>query len=76
MPGLKNRWFAPNSLKKTYQEGRLTGLYIPFWTYDAKADGWFTGRGRAHQNLPRQGWPHPYHYRLVPGQRLRGTIFQ
>ena len=42
---IKKRWFAPNSLKKTYQEGRLTGLYIPFWTYDAKADGWFTGRG-------------------------------
>ena len=42
---VKKRWFAPNSLKKSYQEGRLTGLYIPFWTYDAKADGWFTGRG-------------------------------
>ena len=42
---VKKRWFAPNSLKKSYQEGRLTGLYIPFWTYDAQADGWFTGRG-------------------------------
>lgn len=42
---VKKRWFAPSSLKKSYQEGRLTGLYIPFWTYDAKADGWFTGRG-------------------------------
>ncbi len=42
---VKTRWFAPNSLKRSYQEGRLYGMYIPFWTFDAKASGRYYGRG-------------------------------
>lgn len=38
-------WFAPNALKKTYQEGNLTGIYIPFWTFDTDAVGHYWGRG-------------------------------
>ena len=26
---LRKRWFAPNSLKKSYQEGRLNAVYLP-----------------------------------------------
>jgi LSD1 subclass zinc finger protein len=33
---LKNLWWAPNDLVKTAsQEGKMTGMYIPYWTYDA-----------------------------------------
>jgi predicted RNA-binding Zn-ribbon protein involved in translation (DUF1610 family) len=33
---IKGRWFAPNDLKKTARlDARLTGIYLPFWTYDA-----------------------------------------
>jgi DNA-directed RNA polymerase subunit RPC12/RpoP len=33
---LKSRWFAPNALKRFARlEGRLQGLYTPYWTYDA-----------------------------------------
>lgn len=42
---VKSRWFAPNKLKKAYQQGRLDGIYIPFWTFDAKVDAMFDGRG-------------------------------
>jgi predicted RNA-binding Zn-ribbon protein involved in translation (DUF1610 family) len=45
---VKTRWFAPNALKKSYGEGNLQGMYIPFWTYDVDAYARYTGRGGRH----------------------------
>lgn len=42
---IKKRWFAPNLLKKSYSEGTLQGVYIPFWTYDAEASAAYHGQG-------------------------------
>lgn len=42
---VKSRWFAPNKLKQSYQQGKLDGIYIPFWTFDAEADAYYSGRG-------------------------------
>jgi DNA-directed RNA polymerase subunit RPC12/RpoP len=28
-------WFAPNALKQIANLGQLTGVYLPYWTYDA-----------------------------------------
>lgn len=42
---VKTRWFAPNQLKKAYQDGKLGGIYLPFWTFDADAQANFTGQG-------------------------------
>lgn len=42
---IKRLWFAPNKLKKAYQEGRLDGIYLPFWTFDAKATAHYSGEG-------------------------------
>lgn len=34
---LKDLWFAPSDLVKlASQDGKLTGMYIPYWTYDAQ----------------------------------------
>lgn len=33
---LKGRWFAPNNLKKKALVDTLRGLYIPYWTFDAR----------------------------------------
>jgi DNA-directed RNA polymerase subunit RPC12/RpoP len=42
---LKTRWFAPNALKKFARlEGRLQGLYTPYWTYDAVTVSRYTGQ--------------------------------
>lgn len=42
---LKGLWFAPNNLKKAaVVEGRLTGCYVPYWTYDAHAETAYTGQ--------------------------------
>jgi DNA-directed RNA polymerase subunit RPC12/RpoP len=42
---LKNRWFAPNKLKKySAQDSKLTGLFVPYWTYDAGTFSRYSGR--------------------------------
>lgn len=43
-------WFAPNSLKKYAEAGRpLSGVYLPFYTYDAVGDADYRGqRGDAY----------------------------
>ncbi len=30
-----SRWFAPNSLKRFANLGKLEGVYLPYWTYDS-----------------------------------------
>ena len=33
---IKKRWWAPNNLKKqARQTGKISGMYIPYWTYDS-----------------------------------------
>lgn len=42
---IKKLWFAPNALKKLARlEGRLQGLYAPYWTYDASTVSRYTGQ--------------------------------
>jgi LSD1 subclass zinc finger protein len=42
---LKKLWFAPNKLKKyARQSEKLSGIYIPYWTFDAKTETDYTGR--------------------------------
>lgn len=42
---IKSRWLAPNTLKTLYQTDKLQGIYIPFWTFDAKVDARYTAMG-------------------------------
>ena len=38
-------WFAPNALRKlAHLDGRLQGLYAPYWTYDADTMSTYTGQ--------------------------------
>ncbi|TVQ57170.1 MAG: primosomal protein N' (replication factor Y) - superfamily II helicase [Rhodobacteraceae bacterium] len=43
-------WFAPNGLKRYARErGRLSGVYTPYWTFDAQTETAYAGeRGDAH----------------------------
>lgn len=42
---IRKLWFAPNALKKLARlEGRLHGLYAPYWTYDAGTVTRYTGQ--------------------------------
>lgn len=42
---IKKLWFAPNALRKLARlDGRLQGLYAPYWTYDASTVSSYTGQ--------------------------------
>lgn len=41
---VRSRWFAPNKLKKFARTiGGLTGIYLPFWTYDCSTSSAYVG---------------------------------
>jgi DNA-directed RNA polymerase subunit RPC12/RpoP len=42
---LRTRWFAPNKLKQYARSdsSRLSGMYVPYWTYDSKTTSWYRG---------------------------------
>lgn len=47
---LKKLWFAPNKLKDSARQDSFTGLYIPYWTYDANTATDYRGqRGDDYQ---------------------------
>lgn len=46
---LKKLWFAPGNLKKSAViEGKLSGIYLPYWTYDSGAITAYTGQRGEH----------------------------
>ncbi len=40
---LESLWFAPNALAKIANLGQLTGVYVPYWTYDSMTYTRYTG---------------------------------
>ncbi len=48
---LHGLWFAPSDLKRYAQaDGRLDGMYLPYWTYDSKTSSDYRGqRGDNYQ---------------------------
>jgi DNA-directed RNA polymerase subunit RPC12/RpoP len=46
---IKRLWFAPNALKKRARtEGKLSGVYVPYWTYDCRTTTDYTGMRGEH----------------------------
>lgn len=46
---IQSLWFAPNALKKrAKQVERLQGVYMPYWTYDCRADTRYSGLRGEH----------------------------
>ncbi|QFU09312.1 TFIIB zinc-binding protein [Rhodobacteraceae bacterium THAF1] len=52
---LKGLWFAPNGLTRYARKGRrMTGVYLPYWTFDARTRSRYRGmRGRIHRTTRR-----------------------
>lgn len=48
-------WFAPGGLKdQAIREGGIKGIYIPYWTFDAKSTTWYDGeRGEDYYETER-----------------------
>jgi len=42
-------WFAPNSLKNiAKQDDKLSGMYVPYWTYDSDTTSFYRGERGEH----------------------------
>jgi DNA-directed RNA polymerase subunit RPC12/RpoP len=42
---LKSLWFAPSGVKNYARgDGRMTGIYVPYWTYDAETASDYVGQ--------------------------------
>jgi predicted RNA-binding Zn-ribbon protein involved in translation (DUF1610 family) len=43
---IQGLWFAPNKVKKYARTdaSSLNGMYVPYWTYDARCVTWYTGQ--------------------------------
>ncbi|MFD1926638.1 hypothetical protein ACFSFY_00935 [Sporosarcina siberiensis] len=41
---IRKRYFAPTKLKKSYQLSKITGTYLPYWTFDSHTKSTFTVR--------------------------------
>ncbi len=52
---LETLWFAPTRLK-TYarDEGRLAGVYLPYWTFDSRTRTRYRGRRGDYYTVPMQ----------------------
>jgi len=45
---LGSLWFAPSDLKRRAAAGRVTGVYMPYWTYDAATTTTYRGKRGEH----------------------------
>lgn len=54
---VRKLWFAPNALKRDARNGdRLTGVYIPYWTYDSNTVSDYTGQRGEHYWVTEHYW--------------------
>lgn len=42
---IRKRWLAPNELKHLYQQDKVMGIYLPYWTFDAQMESAYTAMG-------------------------------
>ena len=53
---LTSRWFAPNGLKQYARAGRrMSGIYVPYWTFDAKSRSSYSGMRGDHYYVSVRG---------------------
>lgn len=41
---VKSRWFAPNALKQVATTGKITGIYVPYWTFNSDTESQYSGQ--------------------------------
>ncbi|MCK6548667.1 hypothetical protein L6R52_22680 [Myxococcota bacterium] len=46
-----SRWFAPNEFLRRGVEGRFSGVYLPYWTFDAATATWYAGLRGDHYTV-------------------------
>jgi hypothetical protein len=62
-------WFAPNALKRLARHEGLSGVYLPFWTYDARTTSEYRGERGEHYYVTEQYTETDSHGRRVSKTR-------
>jgi DNA-directed RNA polymerase subunit RPC12/RpoP len=73
---ISKRWFAPNDLKKEYNNHQLLGTYIPYWTYDTHTYSYYTADRGDYYYVTRtrvvDGKTQTYQERKIRWTHVRG----
>lgn len=51
---LSGLWFRPNDLKHRAELGKISGVYVPFWTFDAATHSLWHAEAGFHYQVPVQ----------------------
>lgn len=48
---IRRRYFAPSKLSESYQLNKMTGTYLPYWTFDSQTQSHYTVRIGTYYNV-------------------------
>lgn len=51
---VKRQWLAPNNFKHLCRSNPISGIYLPYWTFDAYASGSYRGEGGQYYTETRR----------------------
>jgi len=51
----RRRWFAPNGFARKALTDTVKGVYLPYWTFDAKADASWTAEAGRYRHVTERG---------------------
>lgn len=76
---LGSLWFAPNGLQEFARKGRkMSGIYVPYWTFDADTTTQYTGQRGTHyyttRTVMRDGKPHTQRVRKTRWRAVSGRV--
>lgn len=70
---ISKRFFAPRALKNEYQVQRLTGTYIPFWTYDADTYSTYSAEAGTYYYVTESSWVEQNGKKVMVTKQVRKT---
>lgn len=73
---IKKRFFAPKKLKSMYQNGKITGIYIPFWTYDADTNSYYTAEAGTYYYVTETEWVEENGQKKMVSKQVRKTRWE
>jgi Zn finger protein HypA/HybF involved in hydrogenase expression len=68
------QWLAPNTFKKLALTDTVKGIYLPYWTFDAKADATWTAEAGAYYYV-REGNKQVQKVRWLPAGGTLSHVF-
>jgi predicted RNA-binding Zn-ribbon protein involved in translation (DUF1610 family) len=70
------RFFAPRALKSGYQVQRLTGTYIPFWTYDTDTYSTYSAEAGTYYYVTETDWVERNGKKVMVTRQVRKTSWR